>query len=75
MHKYMMAEDLNSDNNNNNNNNNNNKWVFSVGFMWYLSIFLINKLRRLKIYLLKGEKSLSAEMELLRIPSRCSSEE
>ena len=32
--------------------------------MRYLSIFLINKLRRLKIYLLKGEKSLSAEMEL-----------
>ena len=29
-----------------------------------LVYILINKLRRLKIYLLKGEKSLSAEMEL-----------
>ena len=42
----------------------------------YFFTVLINKLRRLKIYLLKGEKSLSVEMELFsRIPSRCSSEE
>ena len=40
----------------------------------YLFIFLINRLRRLKIYLLKGEKSLSAEMEMF-LPNRCSSEE
>ena len=40
----------------------------------YLFTFLINRLGRLKIYLLKGEKSLSAEMELL-LPRRCSSEE
>ena len=40
----------------------------------YLFTFLINRLRRLKIYLLKGEKSLSAEMEMF-LPNRCSSEE
>ena len=36
-------------------------WVKPV---LYLFTFLMNTLRRLKIYLLKGEKSLSAEMEL-----------
>ena len=72
MHKYM-ADDLNNDNNNDNSNK-----VFSVVFMWvkpvlYLFTFLMNTVRRLKIYLLKVEKSLSAEMDLF-LPSRCSSE-
>ena len=72
MHKYM-ADDLNNDNNNYNSNK-----VFSVVFMWvkpvlYLFTFLMNTVRRLKIYLLKVEKSLSAEMDLF-LPSRCSPE-
>ena len=72
MHKYM-ADDLNNDNNNDNSNK-----VFSVVFMWvkpvlYLFTFLMNTVRRLKIYLLKVEKSLSAEMDLF-LPSRRSSE-
>ena len=31
----------------------------------YLLTYQIDKLRRLKIFLLKGEKSLSAEMEIV----------
>ena len=34
------------------------------GLFLYLQTYLINKLR-LKIYVLKGEKSLSAEMEII----------
>ena len=39
-------------------------YVYMYGLFLYLQTYFINKLR-LKIYLLKGEKSLSAEMEII----------
>ena len=45
--------------------------VFSVVFLYVQSVFIylltyeVNKLRYLKLYLLKGEKSSSAEMEIV----------
>ena len=39
-------------------------YFYMYGLFLYLQTYLINKLR-LKIYLLKGEKSLSAEMEII----------
>ena len=39
-------------------------YIYMYGLFLYLQTYFINKLR-LKIYLLKGEKSLSAEMEII----------
>ena len=39
-------------------------YLYMYGLFLYLQTYLIDKLR-LKIYLLKGEKSLSAEMEII----------
>ena len=39
-------------------------YLYMYSLFLYLKTYLINKLR-LKIYLLKGEKSLSAEMEII----------
>ena len=39
-------------------------YLYMYSLFLYLQTYLINKLR-LKIYLLKGEKSLSAEMEII----------
>ena len=39
-------------------------YIYIYGLFLYLQTYFINKLR-LKIYLLKGEKSLSAEMEII----------
>ena len=39
-------------------------YIYMYGLFLYLKTYFINKLR-LKIYLLKGEKSLSAEMEII----------
>ena len=48
--------------------NNSNKsfqlYIYMYGLFLYWQTYFINKLR-LKIYLLKGEKSLSAEMEII----------
>ena len=38
-------------------------YLYFYSLFLYLLTHLINKLRRLKIYFLKGEKSLSAEIE------------
>ena len=39
-------------------------YIYMYGLFLYWQTYFINKLR-LKIYLLKGEKSLSAEMEII----------
>ena len=39
--------------------------IFSLNFYLYLFTYLINKLRRLKIYHLKGEMSSPAPMEII----------
>ena len=39
-------------------------YLYMCGLFLYLQTYLINKLR-LQIYFLKGEKSLSAEMEII----------
>ena len=39
-------------------------YIYMYGLFLYFLTYFINKLR-LKIYLLKGEKSLSAEMEII----------
>ena len=39
--------------------------LYMYSLFLYLLTYLINKLRRLKVYFLKGEKSLSAVMEII----------
>ena len=39
--------------------------LYMYSLFLYLLTYLINKLRRLKVYFFKGEKSLSAVMEII----------